>query len=121
MLGKDVVDVLSRDDGIELFGFDRIVNPRLQQDRQILGDLTDIASLENILRDLGPQTIIHCAAITSVDVCESDRSAADAIHRAVTDTLSSFQTGSTRFILISSDSVFDGARGTTPRAILQIP
>lgn len=111
MLGKDLVNVLSNNHDLDVFGFDRVANSSIEQKRQIVGDLTDYSFLKDILYEIQPEIIIHCAAIVNVDACELKKDAADAIHYGVTNILSSFNPKSTKFIYISTDSVFDGAKG----------
>ena len=111
MLGKDIVNVLSKNYDFDVFGFDKVANSSIEAKRQILGDLTDFYFLKDILCEIKPEIIVHCAAIVNVDVCELNKGVADTIHYGVTNILSSFNPISTKFIYISTDSVFDGIKG----------
>lgn len=108
MLGKDIVEVLSSDADRSVFGFDRAANPYLSANHQVIGDLTDLRFLSSSLDKINPDVIIHCAAIVNVDECETNKRAAEALHHDVTEILARYKSGSTRFIHISTDSVFDG-------------
>lgn len=111
MLGKDIVSVLSNNHDLDVFGFGRVANSYIEEKRQILGDLTDFSFLKDILDKIKPGIIVHCAAMVNVDACESNKDAADAIHYGATNVLSSYTPISTKFIHISTDSVFDGIKG----------
>lgn len=111
MLGKDIVKILSNDADCFVVGFDRAVNPYLSTDHQIVGDLTDVKFLSNFLDKINPTVVIHCAAIVNVDECEKNKRMAKALHRNVSGILARYKNGSTRFIHISTDSVFDGQKG----------
>lgn len=72
-------------------------------------DITDATGFDQFLADSGAETVIHCAAMTAVDKCESET---DAAYR-----LNAFGSGNVaaachrrgvRLIAISTDYVFDG-------------
>ena len=75
-------------------------------------DLDDERSLTHTVELAQPDVIIHAAACASPDACEAD--AAMALHRNATATeVLAEATASlgARFILVSTDMVFDGAKG----------
>lgn len=111
MLGKDIVKILSNDVDCFVVGFDKAVNPYLSTDHQVIGDLTDLKFLSSSLDKINPDVIIHCAAIVNVDECETNKSMAETLHCDVTGILARYKNGFTRFIHISTDSVFDGQKG----------
>lgn len=111
MLGKDIVEILSNNINYSVYGFSRTLNPCLSDDHQVIGDLTDFKFLSSSLDEINPDVIIHCAAIVNVDECETNKRLAEALHRDVTEILARYKSGSTRFIHISTDSVFDGQKG----------
>ncbi|MHB8754664.1 MAG: SDR family oxidoreductase [Candidatus Acidiferrales bacterium] len=65
----------------------------------------------NRLRELHPDVIVHCAAMTDVEQCEREPKSAHTINVDATQTLAqwSAQHGA-RFVFISTDSLFDGRR-----------
>ena len=67
--------------------------------------------LFQLLTRIKPHIIIHCAAFTQVDVCETQREKAFLANGTVTRNLSEFsaQTGA-RLIYVSTDYVFDGEK-----------
>lgn len=61
------------------------------------------------IRDFGPDCIVHCAALTNVDICEQNHELAHALNVEATERLARYANSShTRLIFISTDSVFDG-------------
>ncbi len=121
MLGKDIVKVLSEDNNFLIYGFDKRFNSKMHKDQQIIGDLTDFDFLTNNLNKISPDIIIHCAAIVNLNICEENKKAADALHCEVTNILSSFNSKSTKFIYISTDSVFDGKKGNYTESYIPNP
>lgn len=111
MLGKDIYRVLASNPGYEVYGFDINRNPAIPAQRQTEGFLSDYDMVRTTLERIRPEIIVHCAAVVNVDECETDHQLADTVHYRVTDFLSSWQKDTTRFIYISTDSVFDGKRG----------
>ena len=111
MLGKDIVEILSNNINCSVYGISRTVNSRFSSDHQVIGDLTNLKFLSNSLCKIKPDVIVHCAAIVNVDECETNKRAAEMLHRDVTEILARYKSGLTRFIYISTDSVFDGQEG----------
>lgn len=75
-------------------------------------DLTDRISVGNFMMNLHPSIVIHCAAATDVDWCEDHPEKAHEINTSISADLARLacQAGS-RFVQISTDSVFDGRTG----------
>ncbi|MHB8540298.1 MAG: SDR family oxidoreductase [Candidatus Acidiferrales bacterium] len=75
-------------------------------------DLTHTDLTLERLRELRPDVIVHCAAMTDVEQCEREPKIARAINVDATRTLAqwSAQHGA-HFVFISTDSVFDGRCG----------
>lgn len=71
-------------------------------------DLTDAKATAELLDRVNPDVIVHGAALTNVDLCESQPDLADRVNRLSTELLAA---ANTRLVLVSTDSVFDGARG----------
>ncbi len=75
-------------------------------------DLLDEAAVSCAVEAAPPDIVIHSAALTSVDRCESDPSAATAANVGATQHLLKALRGhACRFLFISTDAVFDGMRG----------
>lgn len=75
-------------------------------------DLTNLQETENAIAQFQPDVIIHCAAITNVDWCETNKEATTKAHVEVTEHLAKIAKRlRSKFVYISTDSVFDGAKG----------
>ena len=77
-------------------------------------DITDIDAVMRLAREVRPYAIVHCAAHTAVDACESQYEKAFAINAigARNLAIASRETGA-KLVHISTDYVFDG-KGTRP-------
>ena len=75
-------------------------------------DVLDGGSLDRLLERIAPDVVIHCAALTSVDLCEREPGMAEAINvQGTRNVLRAIGGHSCKFVLISTDAVFDGVRG----------
>jgi dTDP-4-dehydrorhamnose reductase len=74
-------------------------------------NLTDIILLTEWLETSRPDVVIHCAAITNVDLCEDNVKLATKLHIETTEVMANFlDSYGGRLIYISTDSVFDGEK-----------
>jgi len=74
-------------------------------------NLTDIILLTEWLETIRPDVVIHCAAITNVDLCEDNVKLATKLHIETTELIANFlDSYGGRLIYISTDSVFDGEK-----------
>ncbi|NUR77106.1 MAG: SDR family oxidoreductase [Thermoleophilia bacterium] len=71
-------------------------------------DLTDPEATARLLDVQEPDVIVHAAALTNVDRCETEPDVADRMNRLSTELLAA---APARLVFISTDSVFDGTRG----------
>jgi len=75
-------------------------------------DVTDPVNLDRLLKELRPDAIINCAAMTDVDGCESRRVEARRINTEAVEFLARHCRESESLLLhISTDYVFDGKAG----------
>ncbi|MGK0466314.1 dTDP-4-dehydrorhamnose reductase family protein [Clostridium sp.] len=112
MLGNSVIEEFTKRQCFKVYGISRNINKdnsRLYTHISI--DLTDFNLLEQVIDEIKPDIIIHCAAIVNVDDCEDDKEYAYNLHVKATQILASYKPGSTKFIYVSTDSVFDGNLG----------
>ncbi|HWW16444.1 MAG TPA: SDR family oxidoreductase [Candidatus Dormibacteraeota bacterium] len=78
----------------------------------LAADLTDQAETTRIFQELRPSSVVHCAAATDVDWCEDHPGEAHRVNVMAPATIAAVSSRSgARLIYISTDSVFDGARG----------
>ncbi len=74
-------------------------------------DITDSPRVEALLRDAKPDAVVNCAALHDVAKCEEDQALANAVNRDAVGSLSRICAGlGAKFLTISSDYVFDGAK-----------
>lgn len=99
-LGGSLMTLLAGRDGMEGL-------PITRKD----ADLADGAAVREVIRRLKPDVVVHCAAMTAVDQCESAKKLAWRINvegtRAVADAA---RIAGARLVYISTDYVFDGAK-----------
>jgi dTDP-4-dehydrorhamnose reductase len=109
MLGSDLIKTFSADTGYEVYGLSRTPSPLLPDNRQYHVDLAQPGVVDRI-KNL-PDTIVHCAAITDLSLCEENPTLADQVHVKATRDLTRRASPKARFFYISTDSVFDGTQG----------
>jgi dTDP-4-dehydrorhamnose reductase len=74
-------------------------------------DITDRRAVREAILQNNPDVVINCAAWTNVDACESDREQAFAANATGPEILAAVcKEADCRFITISTDYVFDGAK-----------
>lgn len=75
-------------------------------------DLNDFASVTQLVHLFRPQWIIHCAAVTNVDWCETHAQVVEKLHVDASRNLAiAAEKNNGQLVYISTDSVFDGLRG----------
>ena len=74
------------------------------------GDITDAASFDALLKKHQPDAVIHCAAMTAVDKCESESDLAYKLNAVGSSNVAATcHRNNIRLIAISTYYVFDGA------------
>jgi dTDP-4-dehydrorhamnose reductase len=97
--GRDVVAVTHRD------GIPGAV-------RSVPVDLAEPGAAERMIESLQPEWVVNCAALASVDQCETDRELAKLLNTEIPRSIArACNEAGVRFAHISTDSVFDGRRG----------
>jgi dTDP-4-dehydrorhamnose reductase len=75
-------------------------------------DLTDSDKIIQTLQEIKPDRIIHLAAMTNVDLCETEKELATLLNLNATETLAKQAAKQNIFfIYVSTDYVFDGKQG----------
>ena len=73
------------------------------------GDITDAAGFDLLLKKYSPDAVIHCAAMTAVDKCETEKDLAYKLNAlGTTNVAAACHRNHVRLIAISTDYVFDG-------------
>jgi dTDP-4-dehydrorhamnose reductase len=76
-------------------------------------DLEDEDGLQRLFREHPIQSVIHCAAMTNVDYCESHHAEAERINAVVPGRLATLaREAGAQMLHVSTDQVFDGQRGS---------
>ena len=75
-------------------------------------DLCDLEKIKHIMQKIQPETVIHLAAMTNVDLCEIEKELAHTLNAKSTKTLAK-ETAKINafFVYVSTDYVFDGTKG----------
>jgi len=109
MLGSNLVSEIG--DRYEISGLYRnCPNPELKNQFKV--DITDHKGLENVVNLAKPDFLVHTAALTNVDACEKNFKLARATNSLATRDLASIlKPFGTKFIYISTESIFDGKKG----------
>lgn len=108
MLGRALVDVLRRDH--EVWGLGRRANPH-EGVPYLRADLAERASFAGEVAGGGFEWVVHTAAWTDVDGCERDPHRAwHANVGATSNLVSSLEGTEARFVFLSTDYVYDGAK-----------
>ena len=75
-------------------------------------DLFDLDKIGREVERLKPDAILHTAALTDVDKCETEKEAASRVNHRATEVLSeSANRVGAFFLYVSTDAVFDGKKG----------
>ncbi len=75
-------------------------------------DITKQEEVESVMARFQPDCVINTAAMTNVDVCETEKEACDALNvEAVKYLADACKKGNAHFIHISTDFIFDGKNG----------
>jgi dTDP-4-dehydrorhamnose reductase len=75
-------------------------------------DLTNSGAIAKLLSECGPSLVVHCAAATNVDWCESHPQEAMRMNaQAAGDLAAQASSVGAGFVYISTDAVFDGISG----------
>ena len=76
------------------------------------GDLTAPGMIERVLDQVGPDVVVHCAALANVDQCEREPDLAQQINAEIPGQLAAAcRKRSITMLHISTDAVFDGQKG----------
>jgi dTDP-4-dehydrorhamnose reductase len=96
----------------EVFGVVHSHRIETQAFNVITRDLLAPGAVENLLEDVQPDWVIHCAALANLDACETDPLLAEQLNSELPGKLAEYVArGGARLMHISTDAVFDGLRG----------
>jgi dTDP-4-dehydrorhamnose reductase len=116
LLGVSLVS-LAQEQGREVVGLYHNHPVHIDGVKLLAADLADQAETCRIFEELEPSSVVHCAAATDVDWCEEHPEEAHKINVMVPAAIAAICSRiSGRLLYISTDSVFDGARGNYAEA-----
>lgn len=111
LLGVSLVS-LAHEQGREVVGLYHRHPAHVNGVKLLAVDLADEAETRRIFQELGPSSVVHCAAATNVDWCEEHPEEAHKINVIVPAAIAAISSRiGARLLYISTDSVFDGGRG----------
>ncbi|RCS28127.1 SDR family NAD(P)-dependent oxidoreductase [Polaribacter sp. WD7] len=113
LLGQSLLNLLLDASKYQVFGFSRGKNRSGREDFTYVSiDITEEVTLKKELLKIQPDFIINTAAMTHVDVCESEKEACDLLNVEVVKWLKEVSEEiSSHIIHISTDFIFDGKKG----------
>lgn len=88
-------------------------NNKLEFENSIYLDLKNEQEIKNIFSTIKPDVVIHLAAITNVDFCESNPNETSTVNVNATKFLAELsEKYNSFFVYVSTDYVFDGVQGS---------
>lgn len=106
LLGKDIYSVFNAISDYDIYGIGRkSATVTTLGNNYIQLDLTELEKVEQLIKNLNPDIIVHCAAYTKLDDCEKNKEYAYKMNVKVTEILAK---NVSYMIYISSDAVFSG-------------
>lgn len=97
-------------------------NPECPKEFYVTMDITSQQQVETVFQTHQPKAVIHTAAMTNVDQCELDHTGCDLLNVRATAILWAAAKGiHAHFQLLSTDFVFDGAKGNYTETDLPNP
>jgi dTDP-4-dehydrorhamnose reductase len=109
MLGSTMVNIFQNCNGFLIFGLDRDNCPLLPVKNQFKIDIADESHFKTI--KIIPDVIIHTAAITDLKLCEESPIKAANVNIRGSANVAKLGNKHSKFIYISTDSVFNGEKG----------
>lgn len=114
LLGQKLVEKLSKLSGIEVIATARGQNrlPFTENYKYVSLDITKKEEIDEVFEAEKPDTVIHTAAMTNVDQCESEKDACWELNvKAVEYLLEASKKQDSFFVHLSTDFIFDGKNG----------
>ena len=114
LLGQKLVDLLRKQASVELIATARGNNrlPVTEGYTYASLDITVQEEVSDIFDQFKPDVVIHTAAMTNVDTCETDRDGCDVLNvNSVAYLIEACEKNGTYLCHLSTDFIFDGADG----------
>lgn len=113
LLGQKLVMLLQQNEQVQLVATARSSSlQNIKNGEFHLLDVTDRGQVEGLISSLKPEVVIHTAAMTQVDDCETKRDACWLNNvTAVEHLVDACQNHNTHLVHVSTDFIFDGSTG----------
>jgi dTDP-4-dehydrorhamnose reductase len=114
LLGQDLVTLLSQIPDYDVLATGRDATPRFNSGScgYVPMDITDLDTVRRVFIDFTPDVVINAAAMTQVDLCETERDTCWTVNVHAVENLARLcLTHGSRLIQVSTDFVFDGEHG----------
>lgn len=114
LLGQKLVELLVQESSVDLIATARGENrlPHTDGYRYVSLDITQADEVDSVFETYKPQVVIHTAAMTNVDTCETDQTGCELLNvTAVAYLIAACQKQDTFLCHLSTDFIFDGADG----------
>jgi dTDP-4-dehydrorhamnose reductase len=114
LLGQKLVELLVQQSTVDLIATAKGENrlPDAAGYRYVSLDITHAEEINTIFENFKPHVVIHTAAMTNVDTCETDQEGCELLNvTAVAYLIDACQKYDTFLCHLSTDFVFDGANG----------
>ncbi|MDB4107124.1 NAD(P)-dependent oxidoreductase [Bacteroidia bacterium] len=114
LLGQKLLDLYLTNDKIKIIATARGANryPIKAGYTYTSMDITDETSVQQVIAEHTPDCIINTAAMTNVDICESDKEGCDKLNiDAVSYLVKAANANNAHLIHLSTDFIFDGKNG----------
>jgi dTDP-4-dehydrorhamnose reductase len=114
LLGQKLVELLRKQSNIDLIATARGANrlPVTEGYTYASLDITVQEEVNTVFNQFKPEVVIHTAAMTNVDTCETDREGCDILNvSAVAYLIEACEKHGTYLCHLSTDFIFDGADG----------
>jgi dTDP-4-dehydrorhamnose reductase len=111
LLGQKLVSLLSKQQNCKLIATARGDARFLVPENIIYQslDITDADACVSVIGNFRPDAIIHAAAMTQVDACETERELCDSINiQGTRNMIRAIGNGNTHFVHISTDFIYEG-------------
>lgn len=114
LLGQKLVELLVQESTVDLIATAKGENrlPNSAGYRYVSLDITNSADIDTVFDTYKPHVVIHTAAMTNVDTCETDQIGCELLNvTAVAYLIEACQKHETFLCHLSTDFIFDGADG----------
>ncbi len=114
LLGQTLINLLLEENEVyDVYGLSRGTNRTERSDFTYISiDITVHDKLSEVIDEIAPEVVVNTAAMTNVDLCETEKEACDILNVDVVANLAKIcENSRTHLIHISTDFIFDGEKG----------